>query len=156
MNDRSLTIAMLRRITIAASALLVIGCGDAMGPVPLRLVPVRGVVREGRRPLSGGWIEFFPVDGTVGNLRSAHIRSDGSFEAEGIAVGKNLIRLVNARIESPVAAQLFASYQSPIRRVISERVGTPIDVDLVEEAIRFRETQARQARAEPSSAGGLR
>ena len=136
------------------SSLLMTGCGDALGPVPLRVASVRGVVREGKRPLSGGWVEFFPVDGTVGNLRSARIQSDGSFEAEGIAVGKNLIRLVNAHIESPGAAQLFASFQSPIRRVIPERGGAPIDVDLVEEAIRFRETQNRQARTEPSGLQG--
>jgi hypothetical protein len=153
MNDRTLPIIMFRRLTIVGLGLLLTGCGEELGPVPMRVARVRGVVREGPRPLSGGWIEFLPVDGTVGNLRSARLRSDGSFEADGVAVGENLIRLVNAHIESPGAAQFFSSYQSPIRRVISEQAATPIDVDLVAEAIRFQATQERPTRAESSGPG---
>ena len=81
------------------------------------------MLREGSRPVSGGWIEFFPVEGTVGNLRSARVRADGSFEADGVAVGENLIRLVNAPVELSGATQLFGSFQSPIRRVIADRDG---------------------------------
>jgi hypothetical protein len=117
------------------------------------VVHVRGTVREGTRPLSDGWIEFFPVNGTVGNLRSARLRADGSFEADGVAVGENLIRFVNAQIESPRGAQLFASYSSPIRRVISDRPAPPVEVDLVEEAIRYRGMQGRQTKGDASGSG---
>ncbi|HKI20908.1 MAG TPA: hypothetical protein VKA15_23655, partial [Isosphaeraceae bacterium] len=65
------------------------------------MTTVRGVVTEGRRPVGGGWIEFVPVDGTIGKLRSARLNADGSFEAKGVAVGVNLVRIVSARIESP-------------------------------------------------------
>jgi hypothetical protein len=178
MIDRSFPMALFRSLTFAGLGLVLTGCGEELGPVPKqvarvrgvvpvvpprfpglrRQVPkqvarVRGVVREDRRPLSGGWIEFYPVDGTVGNLRSARIRQDGSFEADGVAVGANLIRFVNARMESQGAAQLFGGYSSPIRRVITDRSETPLDVDLVAEAIRYKKTQTRQKRAEPSGAG---
>jgi hypothetical protein len=147
---------MFRSLTIAGLGLLLTGCGEELGPVPVRAVHVQGVVREGTRPLSGGWIEFFPVNGTVGNLRSARLRVDGSFEADGVAVGENLIRLVNTHIESPGAANLFGAYSSPIRRVISDRPATPLDVDLVEEAIRFQGMQGRQKRGESSGSGEAR
>ena len=153
MNDRSFPTARLRQLAIAGLGLLLTGCGEALGPVPTRVVHVRGTVREGTRPLSSGWIEFFPVNGTVGNLRSARLRVDGSFEADGVAVGENLIRFVNAPIEAPRGAQLFGSYSSPIRRVISDRHAPPMEVDLVEEAIRYRGMQARQARGETSGSG---
>ncbi len=138
---------------IAVSLVVLGGCGEELGPVPLRVTHVRGVVREGNRPMAGGWIEFFPVDGTVGNLRSARLRSDGSFEADGVAVGENLIRFVNVHFESPVASMLFGAYSSPIRRVISDRPASPLDVDVVEEAIHFQRSQPRKLRAEPSGVG---
>jgi hypothetical protein len=153
MIDSRFPIVLLRGLTLAGLGLVLAGCGEELGPVPKQVARVRGVVREDRRPLSGGWIEFYPVDGTVGNLRSARIRSDGSFEADRVAVGANLIRFVNARIESQGAAQLFGGYSSPIRRVITDRSESPLDVDLVEEAIRYKKTQTRQKRAEPSGAG---
>ena len=74
MKDRNLTIALFRSLTILGLGLLLTGCGEELGPVPMKVVQVRGVVREGARRLSGGWVEFFPVNGTVGNLRSARLR----------------------------------------------------------------------------------
>src|SRR5262249_10621394 len=118
------------------------GCAEELGPVPMPVTRVKGTVREGGRPVSGGWIEFHPVDGTIGNLRSARLRNDGSFDADGVAVGQVLIRLVNARIESPVASRVFGAFSSPIRRHIPEEPGEPILVDLVEELIRFQNARA--------------
>src|SRR5438132_13339166 len=88
--------AMPRTLLFVGLGLLSAGCAEELGPVPLRVARVQGVVRERGRPVSGGWIEFVPVDGTVGNLRSARLHQDGSFEADRVAVGTNLIRLVNA------------------------------------------------------------
>ena len=137
-----------RNLAIAGLGLLMTGCGEELGPVPMRVVRVRGTIREGQRPLAGGWIEFFPVNGTVGNLRSARLRSDGSFEAYDVAAGENLIRLVNTRHELPGASRIFGAYSSPIRRVISDSQTSPIDVDLVQEMIRHQGMQERLKRAE--------
>jgi hypothetical protein len=116
---------------------------------------VQGIVREGRRPISGGWIEFLPVDGTVGNLRSARIRSDGKFDADGVAIGPNAIRLINAPIETPADRQIFSSNISPIRRKIEADASAPLEIDLVEEAIRFRVQRDREmSRATPPTGGG--
>ncbi len=156
MNRRNFPLVLSCRLTIAGFGLLFTGCEEELKPVPLRVVHVKGVVREGKRPMSIGWVEFFPVDGTVGNLRSAPLRTDGSFEADGVAVGANLIRLVNAPIESPDAAKLFGAYSSPIRRVIPDRAETPIEVNLVDELIRYQRTQGRPGRAESSGSGAPR
>jgi len=115
---------------------------------------VKGSVTEGGRPLSHGWIEFFPLDGTVGNLRSARIRTDGSFEADGVAVGQNLIRLVNTGIRTDFA--IFSTFQSPIRRLIPAQPGEPVRIELVDEAIRFQSSRLRQASSESSGAGESR
>jgi hypothetical protein len=144
MSDRVHTVGLLRRLTIASLGLWLTGCAEELGPVPMRVAHVRGVVREGKRPVSGGWIEFFPVSGTVGNLRSARLRADGSFEADGVAVGENLIRLVNAQIESPLAYR-FRSFASPIRRTIPEHDTAPITVDLFEETMRVQRAPRRAA-----------
>jgi hypothetical protein len=151
MRDRADPGGLLRRLTIAGLSLGLTGCAEELGPVPMRVARVRGVVREGSRPVSGGWIEFFPVDGTIGNLRSARLRADGSFDADGVAVGKNLIRLVNAKMESPLAYR-FRSFASPIRRQIPQPGGEPITVDLFEETLRVQTTRSRGRGGDKSDA----
>jgi hypothetical protein len=114
---------------------------------------VEGIVTQGDRPVSGGWIEFTPVGGTVGNLRSARLRADGRFVGEGVAVGENAIRLVNARMESPVFVRLFSPFTSPIRRVIAEHPSGPLKIDLVEEAVRYETSRRKAMGAAPPAAG---
>jgi hypothetical protein len=150
------SIAVLRTLLLLSLGLGSTGCKDVLGPVPLRTTRVRGVVREGKRPVSGGWIEFLPVDGTVGNLRSAPLRGDGSFEADQVAVGENGIRLVHALIESPVASRLFGSNYWLIRRVIPLQPGEPMVVDLVEEAIRFQHAKSPDAGSGSTGLEGTR
>ncbi len=143
MNHVCMAAPPIRSVLLIGAALLSGGCTEELGPVPMPVTRVQGVVTEGRRPISGGWIEFLPVDGTVGNLRSARLGSDGSFNADGVAVGENAIRLVNARVETPAYRQLFGSFASPIRRDIAAHPSQPLRIDLDEEAIRARERRNR-------------
>jgi hypothetical protein len=129
------------------------GCSEELGPVPLDVTSVRGVVTEGRKPITGGWVEFFPVDGTVGNLRSARLRPDGTFQADRVAVGRNLIRLVNFRSESKSIEHLFGSMQSPIRRVVVKNATEPITIDLFEEAMAYQRSRQLPSGAQPAKAG---
>jgi hypothetical protein len=110
------------------------GCREELGPVRFPTTRVTGVVREGERPVGGGWIEFLPVDGTVGNLRSAPLRPDGSFEADRVAVGTNQVGLVAAPVGS-LLAQRFHPMRSPIRRAIPAGPSTTLTIDLIEEAV---------------------
>ena len=64
------------------------GCSEELGPEHMPVARVKGFVKEGVRPVSEGWIEFIPVDGTVGNLCSARLHADGSFEAEHVRGGR--------------------------------------------------------------------
>jgi hypothetical protein len=105
---------------------------------------VSGVVREADRPVAGGWIEFLPIEGTVGNLRSARIAADGSFRAERVAVGLNALRLVNAPIQMPQGRALFGQYTTPVRRVIPPVPEGPIRIELVDEALRFQAGRPRR------------
>jgi hypothetical protein len=112
---------------------------------------VKGTVTEGRRTVGGGWIEFIPVDGTIGKLRSARLNADGSFEATRVAVGVNAVRIVNARIESPVIAQKVGVFATPIRRVVSEG-GHDISIDVLEETVRAQASLSTMTKARGSAA----
>jgi len=136
----------LRPVALAGLALALSGCANALGPERMPVTRVKGRVTEGGRPVRGGWIEFFPVDGTVGNLRSARLNADGTFEADHVAVGLNLIRLVNTDLKHPDAARLFGAYTSPIRRTIPERPGDPLAIELVDEATRYYESHPQHTR----------
>ncbi len=114
------------------------GCSDELGPGHFPTTRVTGRVVEGKQPVGGGWIEFIPCEGTVGIMRSARIGKDGSFQADGVAIGENLIRLVNSPIAIPGGAILFANYSSPIRRKIPPHLEGPMTIDLMEEVLRYQ------------------
>jgi hypothetical protein len=120
------------------------GCREELGPVTFPRTRVTGEVREGGQPVAGGWIEFVPVEGTVGNLRSAPLSREGRFTVSGVAVGKNLIGLVNAPVRMPGGRQRFHSQASPIRRVIPRGPSSTMVIDLLDEAIRYQAAAIKQ------------
>jgi hypothetical protein len=95
--------------------------------------------------VGGGWIEFIPADGTVGNMRSARIGRDGSFQSDRVAIGQNVIRLVNAPIKTPGGAALFRRFDTPVRRRIPPEPDGPLTIDLLDEAVRYQATRPRPA-----------
>jgi hypothetical protein len=125
-------------------ALLAPGCSEELGPERFPTTRVAGTVVEGGRPIGGGWIEFIPIDGTVGNLRSARIGKDGTFQADRVAIGKNLIKLVNAPITITGGARLFERFPI-IRRKIPPQPDGLLTIDLLEEAVRYLATRPRRA-----------
>ena len=102
--------------------------------------------------MRNGWIEFIPVDGTIGNPFSAKIHEDGSFEADRVAVGVNLIRLGNTSLSSKKAERLFGAYHSPIRRIIPARSTEPIVINVFDEAVRFKMRPPGSQSAPPKDA----
>jgi hypothetical protein len=121
----------------------VAGCAEEWGPTPKVVVDVKGRIRRYGRPVGGGWVEFVPLSGAIGDVRSAPLARDGTFHATGVARGTNVIRIVNP----PKAANVetvFQTFYSPIRPVIDGRA--PLDLDLVTEATRARRSSAPTAR----------
>jgi hypothetical protein len=139
----------LLALTAAAIGLTVaLGCREELGPERFPTASVSGVILQGGGPVSGGWVEFQPFDGAVGNFRSAKIQPDGTFRRDGVAVGPNLIRLVDIPgLSMNVAAVLYNRAQ--IVRTIPREPGEPIRIDLVEELNRMQE--AENARTRPAS-----
>jgi hypothetical protein len=123
----------LRHVVSCSLALCSIGCRDVLGPEKMRVVTVDGQLTQGKKNVTRGWIEFVPVDGTVGRMRSARVLEDGTFHATKVAVGINLIRLVNADIDDPDLRRGFGSFASPIRRTITEGLGGRLEIDVFEE-----------------------
>jgi hypothetical protein len=133
------------------------GCEPLGPPEQFPTTPVSGVVREGGRPVGGGWIEFIPVDGTVGDQRSAPLAADGGFRDDHVPIGEVALRLVNAPIQMPRGAGLFGQFATPIRRTISAGATPPLQVELVDEAVRFQARQPQRTRIdfdqEPTGTG---
>jgi hypothetical protein len=117
---------------------------------------VRGRITENGRPVKVGWIEFVPVDGTIGKLRSARVGADGTFQAEKVAVGLNLIRLINLDIGNEDVKMLFEAFHSPIRRTIPAQPAVPVRIELVDEWNLFRKEYALQRSSLPSAKGAPR
>lgn len=144
----------IRPALLIGAALISVGCSEELGPVPFPVARVHGVVTAGHRPISGGWIEFLPMDGTVGNIRSARLRGDGKFVADGVAIGENAIRLVDAPIERPDYRATFGTFRTSIRRIIPADPSAPLTIDLDEEWIRSPSRRTRGSAGTTASTGG--
>lgn len=113
-----------------------IGCQEEWASVadrwPTRSVSGRVVV--GDQPIQSGWIEFLPVDGTRGTLRSAPLQADGRFTIDDVGQGEHALRVIRAR-PAPPGGLLFEGFQSPIRRVVPPGSEPPSTwrIDLSEE-----------------------
>ncbi len=121
--------ARLARLGILfLTAPVLAGCGEELGPEAMPTVPVNGRVHVRGRPVGGGWIEFRPVEGTVGLPRSARLEADGTFLADRIPVGRVAIRLVHPPVPLP-CGRLFEQI-SLIRRDVAASGPHPIDIDI--------------------------
>lgn len=125
-----------------AAVALIAGCAEELGPERWETTRVAGVVTMGKIPVTRGWVEFLPIDGTVGTMRSAPLGPDGSFVVEGVAVGVNRIGIDGALVGIPAAfRQRFDPLCSLIRRPIRSPASGPIRVDLLEEYARWYPAQ---------------
>ncbi len=119
---------------------LLAGCSEELGPEVMPTTRVQGSVTVAGRPVTSGWIEFIPIEGTVGNMRSARIGRDGSFRVDRVAVGKLAVGVANVPPRAvmtsfgPVSLGLFNGMRTPIRRTIPGGSVTRVDLDLAEEA----------------------
>ncbi len=119
--------------------ILVSGCAEEIGPRSKPTVSISGrVTAQGGRPVGGGWIEFLPVDGTVGDLRSARLKPDGTFEADRVARGSNAIRLVDPPPDVDVP-RLFQDFGTPIRREVDG--STALELNVRDEQLRLLRNQ---------------
>ncbi|MHC5537970.1 hypothetical protein ACYOEI_07030 [Singulisphaera rosea] len=112
------------------------GCAEELGPPSLKTTRLEGLVTVGGQPVGGGWVEFTPIEGTVGKLRSARIGSDGKFVVDRVAVGRNSVGVVDAPID-PKFTGMFHPFSTPIHLTIADGSRVPLSVDLLEEAVRF-------------------
>ncbi len=126
-----MTIAEKRRKWLVLFMISLAGCSQEL---PLPAVPkviVKGKLSRGGRPLDRGWVEFVPVDGGSGVLRSGSIKPDGSFEVTSIGPGLHGIRVIVPRDRSFYP---FDQFFSPIRRSITAEPNQFFDINLDNES----------------------
>lgn len=127
------------QLVLASLALFAAGCAEELGPEPMRTTSVRGVIMDGGRIVVRGWIEFHPVAETVGNLRVAPIRPDGSYEVTGVAVGRNLILVDYFSTDANGPAPLTRK-RGCVRR-IPDGASTTVDLDTLEEWMKRQQSR---------------
>lgn len=129
---------------LAAIACLGPGCGEELRPELMPTARAAGRVHVGGRPVRGGWVEFLPLDGTVGRLRSAPLGPDGTFAEDRVAVGTNAIRLVDPMADGPLPGGRLFQQGYLIRRSIPPPGTGTLDIDLRDELIRVLSPRGRR------------
>ena len=97
--------------------LLVLGCGEELPAFQYEARTVTGRVTFQGKAVAGGWIEFIPIDGTVGNIVTARLTHDGRYVAHRVAVGRHQVMIV--RTDPPLPPELSTSgstLQAVVRR----------------------------------------
>ncbi|MEW4567118.1 hypothetical protein AB1L88_04555 [Tautonia sp. JC769] len=100
---------------------------------------VSGRIHRSGDPLTRGWLEFLPVDGAIGRLRSVPIRPDGTFLADGVAPGSVAIRVIGADL--PASDESIFGQIYVIRRVVLDAQANKFDIDLDQERRRLSSGQ---------------
>jgi hypothetical protein len=96
---------------------------------------VVGTIHDRGRTIGGGWVEFLPIDGTVGLLRSAPLRPDGTVEVDRVGLGRHAIMVAHPAAALP-GGRLFQGH-ALIRRDIRDTPTTTLDIDLKDEWLRY-------------------
>jgi hypothetical protein len=135
-------------VLLAACLAVAPGCREELGPERFPTATVAGVVVKSGQPVTGGWVEFQPADGAVGDFRSARIGRDGGFRTDGVAIGLNVVRLVDLPDMPPGAAALLGN-NSPIRRKIEAEASGTLRIDVIDELLRYQNAQPARARTAP-------
>lgn len=128
---------MTSRVSMALLLMLVFaGCAEELGPEQFVTTRVHGTVLFGKKPVTRGWIEFWPTDGGVGVMRSAPIQPDGSFDATRVPVGRNAIGFTGTDLPRRLASE-FQILRTRIRREIPEGPRSELKIDLLDEFARL-------------------
>ncbi len=129
---------------ICAGCLACAGCSQEFPAEKFETTRVEGKISVAGKPLTSGFIQFAPVDGTLGHLRSSFILPDGSFVVDGVGVGRNLVGLAGV-FGPPIYTKYgtmtfrdFHDYQSPIRKEIPSGKVAHVEIDLLTEATVFQ------------------
>jgi hypothetical protein len=118
------------------------GCRDELGPERMTTTSFDGTLTLRGQPFGDVWLEFMPIEGTVGLQRSARVKSDGTFHADAVPVGRVAMRVVGVRAPSTGDPGLdrfvsFAGQVYIIKRDVAKVPTGPMQIDLASEALAF-------------------
>lgn len=111
------------------------GCSEERPDPAFGLVAVQGRIQRNGQPLSTGWVEFVPVDGGQGVMKSGPIATDGHYKASGLGPGLHGVRVIVPRDKSLFP---FDQFFSPIRRTLSAEPVQTFEIDLSAESAKPR------------------
>lgn len=122
-------------MTIAWLALVCSGCSEETGapPYPGATGRVTGRAIVGGIPISGGWLELIPTDGTAGDLRSSPLGPDGSFAIDRAAAGAVAVRIIHppTNLESRIPRDVRLSFSSLVRLQVEPNREERVVIDVL-------------------------
>jgi hypothetical protein len=134
-------IQTLRCLTALLAALILAGCAEELGPERFPTTSVSGRLTIRGQPVGGRWLEFLPGEGTLGNLRSAPLRPDGTFRVDRLPVGKLAIRLAGPPLPPTGNRDLdaFLARVGGAHWIVRDTGKSPraMTIDLAEERLRL-------------------
>lgn len=128
------------RVAAGLACLAACGCSEELGPEVIPSTTASGVVLASGRPVSRGWVELHPVDGTLGVITTARIGPDGRFRFDRAPVGEVVVRLSGAPLGDRNLIPLLRSI-TPIRRRTTSPEGAPMTIDVDREILRDQVTR---------------
>ena len=139
------------RRVLVLGVLALAGCAEELGPEPMKTMRVTGRVTLYGKPVGPGWLEFQPIDGTVGRLTSARLEPGGTFRADRVPQGRVAVRLVgippvNTGDRAVDMAVALMRQRYLIHRSTGAAPAARLDIDLYDEAMRI----------DPEALGGAR
>ena len=127
-----------------------VGCSEELGPEVFPTTRIEGTVKVGNAPVQAGFVEFYPRSGTIGNLRVAQIKPDGSFVADRVPIGKVSVSVANLDIKiiptefGSIRSEQFWGISSPIERTLPAITSSRLDLDLSLEGATFLRNRINQ------------
>ena len=122
-------------MSMALSTSLLTGCAEERPDPAFALVEVQGRIQRNGQPISTGWVEFVPVDGGQGVMKSGPVSANGQYKATGLGPGLHGVRVIVPRDKSLFP---FDQFFSPIRRTITTEPVQTFDIDLSAESSKPR------------------
>jgi len=129
---------MIKDAVLVAGCVVLVGgstgCRSGERGPAVEAAEVVGSVRHQGRGISPGWIEFSPIDGAVGSMRSSPLGADGSFQVGFLGVGRYRIGLLGVGAKFAGFGNRFDTWRTPIQRTLKAGQNT-LALDLGVEAI---------------------
>lgn len=121
------TVRRVPPLLLAGFCGLFLGCREELGRFQPPSARLQGRIAFRGEPIGGGWVEFHPIDGALGDIRCAPLDLDGRFETDRVALGRNAIRVAHPKLV-PRSLRAIGRIPVTVRTIKGPRSTVEIDL----------------------------